>query len=333
MGDEKTDNQTQSGDENVRALTEHIAQQLGERYPYPVQCIGRVIEVCGEEMASDLLQETLKIEAEGGLMLPNKKRRRTPGGVFFFLVRQRTSEEQQTLIFRPDEHLYWPPGGAKALPEGTARQVEIIIKGRPEKLEEGEELVIVQMTLEMGRLPNLPQGMPKPVQEPMRYKIYIASKHWNKVEQYLHIPEDELIVTGLLGRDPNGGGLAVFAMMVTTRQREWLQRQQTDDITEPQPRRKPGKSEGGRSKGRGKPEARQGPEQDSVDPVSGLKMQPEDARKLAELRAAADIHRQKIAQLEASGSTTGLTMIRKLLQSAEGQIRAIEKKYADDGQA
>ncbi len=54
---------------------------------------------CGIEQALASLQETLAIEAGGGLMVSNGERRRTPGGVFFYLVRGRLSKELRRQLF------------------------------------------------------------------------------------------------------------------------------------------------------------------------------------------------------------------------------------------
>jgi hypothetical protein len=45
------------------------------------------------------LQQTLAIEAEGGMLVTSGKRRRTPGGVFFYLVCKNVSPEERKAIF------------------------------------------------------------------------------------------------------------------------------------------------------------------------------------------------------------------------------------------
>lgn len=61
-----------------------LAAQLGEQEQAALQV---VVKALGSEPALALLQETLSVEANGGMMLPDGSRRRTPGGVFFFLAR------------------------------------------------------------------------------------------------------------------------------------------------------------------------------------------------------------------------------------------------------
>jgi hypothetical protein len=91
-------------DESPNSLDEtaaNIAQQLGETDPIPQEQIRRIVERLGAEAALTLLRETREIEAQGGMLLPDRSRRRTPGGVFFYLVRSRTSKKDRAFI--------WPP--------------------------------------------------------------------------------------------------------------------------------------------------------------------------------------------------------------------------------
>jgi hypothetical protein len=77
-----------------------IAQALGESDEIPLGQISGVVRALGEELSRKLLEETLQIEAKGGMMLPDNSRKRTPGGVFFFLARQKLSQEDKLAIFR-----------------------------------------------------------------------------------------------------------------------------------------------------------------------------------------------------------------------------------------
>lgn len=77
-----------------------IAKALGEVEEQPVTQIAGVVRALGEEAALALLEETKRIEANGGMMLPDNSRKRTPGGVFFFLARQKLSHEDKVSIFR-----------------------------------------------------------------------------------------------------------------------------------------------------------------------------------------------------------------------------------------
>jgi hypothetical protein len=78
-----------------------IAKALGEVDEQPMTQITGVVKALGDEASLSLLEETKRIEASGGMMLPDNSRKRTPGGVFFFLARQKLSHEDKVNIFRP----------------------------------------------------------------------------------------------------------------------------------------------------------------------------------------------------------------------------------------
>lgn len=63
----------------------------------------QIVETCGVEQTLIWLEETLAIEARGGLMVNNGERRRTPGGVFFYLVKGHLAKElrEQLFPYRP----------------------------------------------------------------------------------------------------------------------------------------------------------------------------------------------------------------------------------------
>ncbi|HYU75520.1 MAG TPA: phosphorylated adapter RNA export RNA-binding domain-containing protein, partial [Ktedonobacteraceae bacterium] len=72
--------------QELAEVTTTIAEQLGETEAAPISQIRRAVKALGTEQALALLKETLSIETQGGLMLPDQSRRRTPGGVFFHLI-------------------------------------------------------------------------------------------------------------------------------------------------------------------------------------------------------------------------------------------------------
>src|SRR5262245_38549655 len=79
-----------------------IAAQLGETEDGPRGTILRVVERLGQAAARAFLEETLAIEAQGGIWLGDGSRRRTPGGVFFYLVRERSPKPDRLAIFYPE---------------------------------------------------------------------------------------------------------------------------------------------------------------------------------------------------------------------------------------
>ncbi len=85
--------------DNSLSLYHQIAQELGETESGPVNQIRLIGEALGEPVARELLDETRRIESEGGLWIEGANRRRTPGGVFLFLARERCTDEQLAEIF------------------------------------------------------------------------------------------------------------------------------------------------------------------------------------------------------------------------------------------
>ena len=61
--------------------------------------ISTIIRYCGVEFAQAVLKDTLELEAQGGMMLPDNSRRRTPGGVFFLFVRQQVQNLMSLIVF------------------------------------------------------------------------------------------------------------------------------------------------------------------------------------------------------------------------------------------
>jgi RNA recognition motif-containing protein len=73
---------------------DELASQLGEN-DYSVRLvIKQIIYVKGLAFAQALLEETLQVEAQGGLLTTDGVRRRTPGGVYFALLKTKVSYEE-----------------------------------------------------------------------------------------------------------------------------------------------------------------------------------------------------------------------------------------------
>lgn len=212
-----------------------IPRQLDETNPDAIIQIERLIHHLGAESIHACLQETMAIEAQGGMLTGDKKRRRTPGGVFFYLVRGRTPGELQRII--------WPthtPAGEKRPKRPTSKPrppavfpweerltmlaellarpgegtVKITVIGRPNKTIERGDVVI--LTVASGKLPTLPKGLPTPPAEPTVYVVYVARKQWRKVAEAIQQPEDKLIVEGYPFIDKKLGVVGVLAQNVTT---------------------------------------------------------------------------------------------------------------------
>ena len=84
-------------------VAEFIADSLAETEELPRSQIAKVTKVLGREETLALLREVERIEAAGGLLVPDGSRRRTPGGVFFHLARQKLPRPVRFRIFAPPQ--------------------------------------------------------------------------------------------------------------------------------------------------------------------------------------------------------------------------------------
>lgn len=219
-----------------------IAAELGETERTPVKTIERIVKVLGEERALALLDETLTIEAEGGMLSNNQAQRRTRGGVFFKLAKNQTTGQERSLIFilkhpaapkvkpQPLSAEEWLTLSNEALKitKGEISKVKITIIGRPGRVIEKGDVVITNM--QNTKAPTLPSGLPAPPSEPTTFLIYIAQKQWRKVKDSLNQnADDKLIIEGfpvLDKRIGEGGTLTVYAQSTTTKLLEQAKREQ-----------------------------------------------------------------------------------------------------------
>lgn len=327
-------------------LVQELAAQLGETEGQPIKQLSAIVKYCGADFARQILQETLAVEAKGGLMVKSGARRRTPGGVFFHLARQQMTGQQRRKIFGAPKKEGTPsPPPPPPLPpfdwservsiisplieeSGKASTVKITLIGRPGKIETRKDLVITAMTHSAGAA-TLPKGVPKPPETPTLYTVYIAAKQWKRVEPALSDPEDMLIIEGTASYDPEIQGVAIFAQSVTSKGLEKQKREAQKGAapaanapadaapaaSKPLPPLPPEPP----------PDDGPAPEESLLLPDAPLEVN----QKLAELYAAASLYRQKIAALAAKPANQqfGLEMTRKLLQNTEAEIAAIEQKY------
>ncbi|MDP9372591.1 MAG: phosphorylated adapter RNA export RNA-binding domain-containing protein [Chloroflexota bacterium] len=228
-------------------LARELADRLGETAAGPRHQLARVVDVLGEDQARALLEETLAVEARGGLLLPDGSRPRTPGGVFFHLVRGQASPEELRRIFPPRPRQQRRPGPARdagvsqvpGVPAftwddypavaaelqrgiGEATSVKITVIGRPARVVERGDVTIVGLRSE--KVPTLPKGLLAPGQ-PTDYAVFIAKKQWQKVAQAAQNPQDLLIVEGYPTVDPRFQGITVLATQATTKQLQQAERQ------------------------------------------------------------------------------------------------------------
>jgi len=203
----------------------------------------------GEEKALAILEETLKIEAEDGMLTDDGQRRRTKGGVYFKLVKNQTTPKERGKIFgaRGDgspipEPISWEESQqlsseALALEKGEIEKVKITIVGRPGRIIEKDPVVITSM--QNSRPPNLPKGLPKPPGDPTTYIVYMAMKQWLKVKESIEQhPDDVLIIDGYPMFDKRigkTGAMTIYAQNVNSKliQEARREAQRTKSKTKP----------------------------------------------------------------------------------------------------
>ena len=244
--------QREPSQEDVAAM---IADQLGETEAWPRRNIVIIVRALGRTQSRQLLAQTLQIEANGGMMLPDNSRRRTPGGVFFHLAYTTGQPKPGKKLTRPMRRQMPKPKeekpSAQAAPKekqpvsqpapvftwndriaivqeaeeekGNATTVKITLVGRPGNiLDKGQFIVTI---MESTKIPALPKGLPTPTNIATKYAVYISAKQWKKVAESIQDPEDVLIIEGFPKTDPEVKAIAVFATNVTTKKLQAGKRQ------------------------------------------------------------------------------------------------------------
>ncbi len=232
------------------AVAMQIADRLGETEEQARQQFVRTVRTLGRTQSLALLEETLQVEAAGGLMLPDGSRRRTAGGVFFFLARTKGQPKERPWLKtnkRRERHAGAGPSPASASPTPPApavppftwvdriaaidaigemrgaANVKISVIGRPGKVVDKGTCIVTVM--EASKVPSLPKGLPSPPPVSTTYTVYIAAKQWRKVEDAIADPEDVLIIEGFPQLDIATSSIAVFATNTTTKKLQAAQRQ------------------------------------------------------------------------------------------------------------
>jgi hypothetical protein len=326
--------------EEKQVAAQQIAEALGETEAQPRRQIQDIVALCGIEFAQSILQATLEIEANGGLMLADNSRRRTPGGVFFYLARGKMEKDIARRIFpqyfkakaktdKPPQPVLPPFVWDERLEllkplldqRGVLNTVKVTLIGRPGQVDTSRRDLVVTTLNYVPKSATLPKGLPPLPDKPTLYTVYIAAKQWRKVADAIRTPDDALIIEGTCVYDEAVGGMAVFAMSVTTKALEAKKRQQQKDAAAQS------------SQAATPPPVEVSPEPPPAPaaPLPNLPNAPADAlQKLSELYASASLFRQKIATIQAkpAGQQSGLEMTQKLLKNVENEIAALEKKYA-----
>ncbi len=348
----------------IQEVTRELADLLGETEPVPIRQISRVVQVCGIDFARELYKATAEIEDQGGLMLTDNSRRRTKGGVFFYLVRTKVDDKQRQTIFPTYKNFKAANQAPLGVPlltwderiaiiqslqneQGEIKSMKVVLTGRPGRIEKRPEVVVTTMSY-VASVPNLPRGIPTPPSTPTLYAVYMSPKQWEKVEESIADPADNLLIDGVCAFDPDTNGMAVFA---TTVRSELLDARAKEEkklapaLAKPA-KATPPKATDGTTVGAApaakpapaQPQAKSGKKSRIADiqpePVVAAvplnpNLPPDVARKLTELYASASLFRQKVTTIQGkpAGQQFGLEMTQKLLKNVEDEIAALEKKY------
>ena len=219
-------------------VAQHMAQVLGETERAACSQIARSVRVLGAERALALLAQAVETEQRDGLLTRDGTRRRTPGGVYLTLVKECLGGQEYRRLVAPGPRRAGraaPPTAERPVPAapaawteetfraviaelefGEARTVKITVIGRPARVVEQENVVIVG--LRSTKVPTLPKGVPAPAAASTDYAVFIARKQWQGVVAALQDPEDALIVEGYPTLDPRfKTGVTVLATQATTR--------------------------------------------------------------------------------------------------------------------
>ena len=219
----------------ITTTADEICAKLHERTKEARWQIRQLTTLRGPEFSRQLLQETLDVEAQGGLP-SSRGGRRTPGGVFLRLARQYLTAGEVAVIFThiPKDVTYFRPPRNKPgqLVEGGAAFKATII-GRPIKALRMPECAALEFET-AGTMPPLPRGLPTPPGA-IACTVYVSLKHWPKVEDQLQrFPDDAAIINGVVTRNPDTGEILVFAINATTKFLQ-AERQAEQKAAKPQP--------------------------------------------------------------------------------------------------
>lgn len=316
--------------EEIQSLAQAVGEKLGEKSGKPLQQIALLIEKCGLDFVKKMMAETEATEAAGGLRTQDGKRRRTKGGVFFFLAKGQMDPQYRTDIFpnliRHGDGSIMPTGlewgdriaHMRALQDkpGQINNLTVTLTGRPGALHIEGSSVMTVIKQEQVKAPPYPKGVPpfSAVEGATNYYVFMGLRHWLKVEKALENENDMLIVEGSAVYDAQLEGITILSTGVTTKVLEQQKRQGKRQARSSQPG------------GGGAPRKTAIVTQAQARPdLSGLAEA--DADKLRQLFKAADKLRQKIADMEDRGQSSGLTMTRRLLDQTEKQISTLIRQH------
>jgi len=221
----------------LASVADEIAARLGETEEEPIRQIRRAVRLLGADRVQSVAARALQVEAAGGMMRADGSQKRSLGGVFFILMRNDVGRTDFYRIFKGGQQQR--PGGtgtaahAQAAPApfdwttfsarateamseaGEATTVKLTVIGRPGKVVERGDVVLVAMRSE--KAPSLPKGVPAPASPTVDYMVLVGMKQWRKVAEALTTdPADKVIMEGYPTVQPEFAGITVYATSATT---------------------------------------------------------------------------------------------------------------------
>ncbi|MFL5805327.1 MAG: cold shock domain-containing protein [Roseiflexaceae bacterium] len=194
----------------IAQVAAEIVDQLGETEAEPVEMIARAVRYLGAETALAWLQETLEIEAQGGMWLRDGSRRRTPGGVFFKLLNDRIAKTHRLSIFYPEYEQVFPLAeaelttrlaGVEQWPLAAAQQATFALVGRPAAIPPPDippetPYVVFDLAIPAEQAPAFTKGLP-PVTATTSYRVLAPTQQWPPVAaELIERPDAQLMVIG-----------------------------------------------------------------------------------------------------------------------------------------
>ena len=207
----------------AQLFAHQAANKLKEVDPDRKEYFAKIAQLGGSDLVKEALDIVIDMENQDGLRRPDGTRR-SPGEAFLYIASRRlTNEDRQRIWPILPEELRPPKKKSPVttrqtakkprktpIPVGAATTAKITLIGRPSELFHGPGYVA--FTLKSFRVPNLPRGLPAPV-ENTSYRVYILEKNWERVAEEA---QEGLIIEGYPAFDPEDG-IAVYAVSLKTR--------------------------------------------------------------------------------------------------------------------
>jgi hypothetical protein len=180
----------------------------------------RAIDLLGPEETKSVLEETLKIQEDGGVYLESHNRFRSLGGIFFDLAKKRlpvgfrnrhkTVDKPRPVWERRLKHY-----GRRN--HGRIKSMEIKVTGRPKEAFNRGEYYEIPMVQKGGVELGIPKGLPIPPDEKIKCVLYISAKKWRKIASEVYEDETAIVVAkGILYPDYEQGRMIVFCKDIST---------------------------------------------------------------------------------------------------------------------